>query len=98
MLFSGKNPFEFVKRAEAGPIQVVLHPDHYTRDGAGYPEIFFGIARRFIDDLDRWYRINSTYNEKMREHLFEYVMRVGNKVQESGKHMSGRLREKAGMA
>ena len=79
MLFSGKNPYEFVRRVKEMPLQIALHPNHYTVDGNGYPEIFHGIAARYINDLDRWFRVNSTYVEQMPQHLYDYFIKAGKK-------------------
>lgn len=66
MDFRGKNPFEFVKKVESGPVQVLLHPIHFTESGSDYPEIMSAVARRFIDGLHTLVLPNSTYASQMK--------------------------------
>ncbi len=74
MLFRNKNPYAILEKVKDAPIQILLHPCHYTKDGATYPDIFTGIARRYMDGIDNWFRVNSTYVEQMENDLFSYMI------------------------
>lgn len=74
MNFRGKDPYVFIEQAKDYPIQIVLHPLHYSEDGAGYPEIFHKFVKRMVDDIDLRFRNNSTYlNQIAGTDLFSYI-------------------------
>lgn len=52
MNFRGKNPFEFIKKAEKELLQVLLHPIYYTESGDSYSQIMKDLVFRFADDVD----------------------------------------------
>ena len=56
-----KKPFEFVKKSKRQPIQILLHPAHYTEEGDNYIEIFCDFVLEMTEYIDTYYRINSTY-------------------------------------
>jgi hypothetical protein len=60
MSFRGKDPFTFVEAARERPVQVLLHPLHYTDAGQSYPEIFADrlrdIAHRMDEEFLRYNR------------------------------------------
>ena len=47
MDFRGKNPYTFAERVKKHPIQILLHPIHYTKKGLKYPDIFHKFIKRF---------------------------------------------------
>jgi hypothetical protein len=72
MDFKGKDPFAFVRKAEEGPIQILLHPLHYTDTGTGYREIMGEHIRRYVSGIDESFRIaNKTYEREVVEGLWE---------------------------
>ncbi len=76
MNFRAKNPFEFVKKAKKMPIQVLLHPAHYTENGDNYLDIFADFALNFINDVDKNFRVISTYLSLIKnENLIDFIKR-----------------------
>jgi len=67
------DPFGFVARANRVPVQILLHPFHYTEDGAAYPEILARFVRTFVHDLDERFQDNSTYAAMRGEGLLARV-------------------------
>jgi hypothetical protein len=65
MSFRGKDPFEFVKKADEHALQVLLHPLLYSETGALYPELFGRFLNRFADRIDETLQVNATYVEQM---------------------------------
>ncbi|MHC4871926.1 MAG: polysaccharide deacetylase family protein [Planctomycetota bacterium] len=80
MDFRGKNPYEFIKKVKVHPIQILLHPLHYSEDGMDYPDIFLKHISKYIDAIDKSFRLNSTYEEQISPvDLFSYVLKNGKK-------------------
>ncbi|MAT38379.1 MAG: hypothetical protein CL946_02110 [Ectothiorhodospiraceae bacterium] len=76
MNFRGKNPYEFVKRAVEKPLQVLLHPLHFTEDGIGYPDIHAEYIKRHIAHIDEEHtKVNSGYAASKNTGLYDYMMR-----------------------
>ena len=73
MDFRGKNPFEFVRRAAAHPVQVLLHPIHYSQNGDRYPDLFYRMLKHHIGEVDREARLNATYAGQMPGSLRAYA-------------------------
>ena len=65
MGFRDKDPFEFVRKAEEGQIQVLLHPFHYSEGGGGYPTLYAAFLERFADGIDATMQVNRTYKAQM---------------------------------
>lgn len=63
MNFRGKNPFEFIKRAEKYLLQVLLHPIYYTDAGYSYSEIMKNLVFRFADDADEMCSLVNEYHK-----------------------------------
>jgi hypothetical protein len=61
MNFRGKNPFEFVKKSKKQPIQILLHPTHYTENGGNYLDIFASFILNLTESIDKNFKVNSTY-------------------------------------
>ena len=80
MSFKGKNPFEFVKKAKKQPIQILLHPLHYTENGGNYLEIFANFILNMIEMIDENFKVNSTYSSLIGdEKLIDYIIRKEGK-------------------
>jgi hypothetical protein len=67
MDFRGKDPYEFVKRAKEMPIQVVLHPLHYSENGGDYVDAFCRYVSETMEGIDRTFRVNKTYTSLVDE-------------------------------
>jgi hypothetical protein len=61
MNFRGKDPYSFIERAREQPVQVVLHPIHFTKNGDGYVEIFRRYHVSMIEATDSAMRNNKGY-------------------------------------
>lgn len=79
MDFRGKNLYEFVEKVKDRPIQILLHPLHYSDNGLDrYPDIFCNHIKRYTDAIDDSFRVNSTYVEQITSlDLFSYVISQG---------------------
>lgn len=76
MNFKGKNPFEFVKKTKKQPIQILLHPLHYTENGGNYLDIFASFILNLTEMIDKNFRVNSTYSSLIgNEKLVDYIIR-----------------------
>ncbi|MCW7755423.1 hypothetical protein OOT00_15685 [Desulfobotulus sp. H1] len=75
MNFRGKDPYEFIRNANMeNPIQVVLHPLHFSENNLTYPEIFYEHIKRYSGVLDSIFRVNSKFTEQMHgESMFDYI-------------------------
>jgi hypothetical protein len=71
--FRGVDPYAFAERVRSGTIQMLLHPLHYSEDGKPYPEIFYRYAKRFIENVDATFRVNSKYCALLPNPLFDVV-------------------------
>jgi hypothetical protein len=77
MNFRDKNPFEFVKRSKNQPIQILLHPIHYTEEGNNYIAIFCDYILEMTEYIDTNLRANSTYSSLIgNEKLIDYFIRI----------------------
>jgi hypothetical protein len=57
-------PNNFVKlinKSKICPVQIALHPEHYSENGDGYDKIFTNILLDFAIDMDSAFSVNSTY-------------------------------------
>ena len=57
------DPFALVARAKSQCVQICLHPEHYSPDGASYPQPQARFVRRFVDRFHEAFLINSSYAE-----------------------------------
>ena len=72
------DPYVFVDRASGGPVQVLLHPIHYSDSGSKYDSLFEAFLRRFVDELDDEFRVNDGYCAAMPIPLRSHVAREWN--------------------
>lgn len=80
MEFGEKNPYTFVEKVKEHPIQILLHPLHYSETGLGYPDVFYEYLRDYTDTIDNSFRVNSTYEKLMSTtNLFSYIVNKGKK-------------------
>ena len=80
MNFRDKKPFEFVKKSKKQPIQILLHPLHYTENGGNYLEIFANFILNVIEMIDKNFKVNSTYSSLIgNEKLIDYIIRKERK-------------------
>jgi len=77
MHFRGKDLYSFVTRAKRHPVQILLHPIHYSEKGLDYPEIFSDLLIDLAHELDSDFRQdNPTYREQLSDKkLIEYLAR-----------------------
>ncbi|WXG47433.1 MAG: hypothetical protein WED05_12365 [Candidatus Atabeyarchaeum deiterrae] len=61
MDFKGKDPYKIVMKAKEHPIQILLHPLHYTDKGSNYLDIFSDFIIEMALEIDAHFRPNSTY-------------------------------------
>lgn len=66
MDFRGKDMGVFLTQAEKGPVQLLLHPMHYTENGYGYPEIMEKYVREVAETIDRDFAVNWKFSEQMK--------------------------------
>lgn len=69
-----KDPFEFIKLAAETPIELSLHPFHYTEQGENYIKIFERFITDTIDRIDKDFELFSTYQallngKKLKDYL-----------------------------
>lgn len=80
MNFRGKDPFEFVTRAQDKPIQILLHPMHFTNEGSPYPEMFHTYIKSHINVVDDEHRsVNSGYTQLVPGTLLSSFLSEENK-------------------
>jgi hypothetical protein len=75
MDFRNKDPYLFAEKVKEFPIQILLHPFHYSEEGHNYPELFKMLLKEYILDIDRSFRkYNSAYAQQLSAHdLFSYI-------------------------
>jgi len=69
------NPNEFIDRASHGPVQILLHPMHYSDDGARYDGLVGEFIGRFVDDVDEAFRANEGYRSTLPSTLRSHLSR-----------------------
>lgn len=75
MDFRGKDPFEFVSKAKEKPIQILLHPLHYTENGEDYIGIFTNYILGLTDLIDNNFMVNPTYSSLVGDRkLIDYIL------------------------
>ena len=58
--------YEFVERAKVSPIQVLLHPLHFSGGGSTYPEIVCKLLTEMVRAMELDLSVNSTYLRQMK--------------------------------
>jgi hypothetical protein len=78
MLFHDKNPYQFIERVKEHPVQVLLHPLHYSEEKSGYPQIFYEHIKRYVESIDNQFRVNSTYVSQLKHgDLLSFIISNG---------------------
>jgi peptidoglycan/xylan/chitin deacetylase (PgdA/CDA1 family) len=72
MCFRDKHPYKFIADTISVPVQILLHPIHYTDNGDSYPEIFARIIKKKIDTTDAELQVNRTYKKQI-TNLYEHI-------------------------
>lgn len=71
-----KDLWSFVTAASERLLQVLMHPFHYTPDGAGYRELFVGNIRDYANALDAQFRpANARYRDAFPEPIQDTAIR-----------------------
>lgn len=78
MDFRGKDIYKFIDNIGDKPMQILLHPFHYSKEGGGYPEIFWNYFYSHMKDIHRLFSINATYKKQLKKGL---VKHIGGKIQ-----------------
>lgn len=65
MSFRGKDPLEFVRKAERHGLQILLHPFHYSENGGGYPEGYRQYFERLAARIGETMKVNHGYVSQM---------------------------------
>jgi hypothetical protein len=73
MVFSN-DIFEFVKRAENHPVQVLLHPFHYSESGDNYAGLFSKFVPEYVGRIETQMRVNSSYDAQVKDDLYTYII------------------------
>lgn len=75
------DPADFVARAGAETVQLLLHPMHYSADGGGYAEAVVGHVARGAEAIHRSFGGNTTYaatiGDSFAARLAESLIRPG---------------------
>ena len=80
MDFRGKDPFEFISKAKEKPIQILLHPLHYTENGEDYIGIFTNFILGLTDMIDKHFRPNPNYSSLVGDRkLIDYIVEKDKK-------------------
>lgn len=77
MDFRGKDPYEFVRAAIDRPVQVLLHPIHYSENGDAYPDLYCRMLKSHIGEVHREALVNTAYAGQMSCSLLEYLASKG---------------------
>ena len=72
MVFSS-DVLEFAERSNRSPVQILLHPLHFTEEGDTYPEIISRLAVEIVNEIDKTLGVNSTYAQLMKGDLLSYI-------------------------
>ena len=65
--------WDFVERVKDHPVQVLLHPLHFSQLGEGYPSIFSTFVHNWIEQVDQTARCISTYRAQMKTDLLTHA-------------------------
>lgn len=80
MDFRGKDLFEFISKAKEKPIQILLHPLHYTENGEDYIRIFTNFILDQTEAIDTNFRVNATYSSLVGDRkLIDYILEKDTK-------------------
>ena len=55
------NIINFLEMSKINPVQLGLHPEHYSEEGYGYDKIFSDVILDFAFDIDNTFSVNSNY-------------------------------------
>jgi len=79
MNFRGKDPYEFIKKARKFPLQIVLHPMHWSECRREYVDIFNDYIHELVDYIDSTYRDNTTYRQcTLNNNLSNFIFKGKN--------------------
>lgn len=65
MDFRGKDLATFISRADHGPVQLLLHPMHYSEEGDDYPAIMERYILEIAEKIDRDFSVNWKFKAQM---------------------------------
>jgi len=61
MTFNDKDPYTFILKAKDTPIQVLLHPEHWSPENFTYLGFYKKFLHEFAEIIDDMMQVNSTY-------------------------------------
>lgn len=70
------DPLHFVAQGASRTVQLLLHPLHYTQDGARYPVPMLNYLERQTRMVDTMFRVNSEYQERVGDSLLEAMIQA----------------------
>jgi len=73
-----KNIYDVISKSIDCPVQLLLHPEHYSIDGDSYDRIFSKVVLDYIDDIEHTFEDNSKYDEVVGGRLKDCVRKVLN--------------------
>jgi hypothetical protein len=71
--FRGKIPLDFIANIEKGPVQVLLHPLHYSETGEGYDVVFPNALKHRINIIHDEFSNNAAYKRQVGRSLLELL-------------------------
>ena len=74
MNFRGKDIYKFVERSKKMPVQILLHPLHYSDNGDKYDKIFQRKINYDIENLSSEFSVNSTFKKTFGKSLPKWVL------------------------
>lgn len=73
MDFRGKDIYKFINNIENKPIQILLHPLHYSEKGGGYPDILWNYFYNHIKSVHRLFYANETYRKQLKKSIAKNI-------------------------
>ena len=74
MTFHGNDPHEFIERARRIPVQVLLHPEHWSENGDDYIWLLHKYIHSLTKDIDESLRTNSTYKKQIKNNTLGDIL------------------------
>ena len=65
MIFNEKNIYDFVKGVADHPVQILLHPMHYSNEPVDYPMIMAKHEEMYVEQLNNLFNLNETYSKQL---------------------------------
>lgn len=66
MDFRSKNPYEFVNKARDTSVQILLHPEHWSKKGGDYIDVCLRYTHNLMNQIDENFKLNFTYKKDIK--------------------------------